>query len=182
MVTLCRGLCQRSGSEATPPAVSRKYDSDISGVEKPLVSETPDRRQRPLLQERADRRVFTGCFFLGSLISTVTYAALRSACFLSGNPGILIGVDHSFSVDSHRSGIAKFQGTDVNHFDPDYFSHGDYWGLPDLKGSEIAYEIARRAFEDAGREVLDATIGGRLQVFLKISIDEAVTIAQGANS
>lgn len=120
--------------------------------------------------------------WVGSLSSTVTYAALQFAYFLGGDPVILVGVDHSFAVDTSRSGIARFKGADINHFDPNYFNHGSYWGLPDLKGNELSYHIAKQAFENADRQVLDATIGGQLQVFKKIPIEEAVAIAQGHES
>jgi hypothetical protein len=60
------------------------------------------------------------------------------------------------------------EGEDPNHFDPRYFGKGFRWQLPDLETSEIAYRMARRAYEQAGRRVLDATIGGKLTVFPKV--------------
>ena len=107
------------------------------------------------------------------LSPTVTYTALQFAYYLGGNPVILFGVDHEFDTAPDASGIMKKTGPDKNHFDPDYFQDGQYWGLPDLEGSEAAYRIARKAFEQDGREILDATIGGKLQVFRKINLDEA---------
>ena len=59
-------------------------------------------------------------------------------------------------------------GEDPNHFSPGYFGKGFRWQLPDLETSEMAYAMARDAFRSAGREVLDATVGGRLTVFPKI--------------
>ena len=34
--------------------------------------------------------------------------------------------------------------------------------------SEVGYGMARAAYEKAGREVLDATVGGKLTVFPKV--------------
>jgi hypothetical protein len=93
---------------------------------------------------------------------------------------ILFGVDHSFEVSGSANEIVRRRGADVNHFDPNYFRAGGFWGLPDLPGSEAVYLLARRAFEAAGRQVLDATVGGRLEVYEKISIDEARAIADRA--
>ena len=62
-------------------------------------------------------------------------------------------------------------GDDPNHFDPSYFGKGFRWQLPDLETSEIAYEMARRAYVAAGREVLDATVGGQLQIFPKVDFE-----------
>lgn len=104
---------------------------------------------------------------------TVTYTALQLAWHLGANPVILFGVDHSFVADGKKNEIQKREGADVNHFDPNYFASGTYWGLPNLETSEIAYMNTRRAFEEDGRQVLDATIGGKLQIFPKITVDEA---------
>jgi len=40
-----------------------------------------------------------------------------------------------------------------------------------LETSERAYTMAREAYQKAGREILDATIGGKLQVFPKVAYD-----------
>ena len=43
--------------------------------------------------------------------------------------------------------------------------------LPDLDTSEQGYWMARQAYEAAGRSVVDATIGGHLQVFPKVAYE-----------
>ena len=63
------------------------------------------------------------------------------------------------------------QGDDPNHFAPNYFGTGFKWQLPDLKGSERAYRMARQAYEAAGRSVVDATVGGKLTVFPKVDFN-----------
>ncbi len=60
------------------------------------------------------------------------------------------------------------QGDDHNHFSPKYFGRGFRWQLPDLETSEMAYTMAREAFKGRGREVIDATVGGKLTVFPKV--------------
>ncbi len=110
--------------------------------------------------------------------STVTYTALQFAYYMGADPVILVGVDHSFSFKGSAMGIAKRQGEDQNHFDPNYFKSGTYWGLPDLDGSEVAYGIAKRVFEADGRRVLDATMGGNLQIFNKLDISDAVRLVR----
>lgn len=118
--------------------------------------------------------------WVAGLSSTVTYTALQFAHYLGGDPVVLFGIDHAFDTESRGSGIARRQGPDRNHFDPDYFADGQTWGLPDLRGNEAAYRLARRAFEEDGRRILDATIGGQLDVFPKISLDEARQILKPA--
>jgi hypothetical protein len=45
---------------------------------------------------------------------------------------------------------------------------GFKWQLPDLEGSESVYRLAKEAYEKAGRDVLDATVGGKLTIFSKL--------------
>jgi hypothetical protein len=113
------------------------------------------------------------------MAGTVTYTALQFAYYLGANPVILVGVDHSFTYEGNPNDIQKRKGKDLNHFDPNYFAAGQYWGVPNLSLSEVGYRNAREAFEKDGRDIYDATVGGKLEVFKKISIDDAVSIMTG---
>ncbi|MDA7524447.1 DUF115 domain-containing protein [Verrucomicrobia bacterium] len=107
---------------------------------------------------------------------TVTYTALQIAYFLNATKVIIVGMDHNFNTDPNRREIVRAEGPDMNHFAKDYFKSGVLWGLPDLKGSEAAYKLARKAYEKDGREILDATIDGKCKVFKKIEMNEALEI------
>lgn len=107
---------------------------------------------------------------------TVTYAALQFAYFMQADPVVIVGVDHSFAAPRETGAYVKMATDDANHFDPNYFAKGTYWGLPDLERSEINFALARAAFEREGRKVLDATIGGKLEIFPKIPVEEAVRL------
>ncbi|MBE9525106.1 MAG: DUF115 domain-containing protein [Chloroflexi bacterium] len=100
--------------------------------------------------------------------ATVTYICLQLAFYMGFEQVILIGVDHSFTSKGDPNTTVISQGDDPNHFDPKYFGSGFRWQLPDLDTSEIGYLIAHKTYQAAGREVLDATIGGKLQIFPKI--------------
>jgi hypothetical protein len=104
--------------------------------------------------------------------ATVTYVALQMAYHMGFEQVILIGVDHSFATQGEPNTTITSQGDDVDHFDVGYFGKGFRWQLPDLQTSERAYWMARRAYEHDQREVLDATIGGKLNVFLKVKYDD----------
>jgi hypothetical protein len=108
--------------------------------------------------------------------ATVTYIALQMAYWMGANPVILFGVDHSFRYSGPESTYQKREGPDVNHFDPNYFKPGAFWGTPDLDQSEIDYGLARDAFEADGRKIYDATVGGKLEVFEKISVERALKL------
>lgn len=97
--------------------------------------------------------------------ATVTYVALQLAFFMGFEQVILIGVDHNYTTQGKPNTTVVSQGDDPNHFNPGYFGKGFRWQLPDLDTSERSYQMAREAYEQAGRQVIDATLGGKLAVF-----------------
>jgi hypothetical protein len=100
---------------------------------------------------------------------TVTYVALQIAYFMGFRKVILIGLDHNY-VDIGIPNRTETRSDDVdhNHFHPQYFPKGTKWQLPDLPRSELDYKIARKAYEKDGREIVDATIDGKCQIFNKV--------------
>jgi hypothetical protein len=100
--------------------------------------------------------------------ATVTYAALQVAYYLGFDQVVLIGVDHNFTTQGKPNTTVVSQGDDPNHFSPAYFGKGFRWQLPDLETSEEAYKLAGLTYQKAGREVIDATVGGKLRVFRRV--------------
>lgn len=117
----------------------------------------------PKFAQDAARRLWEG--------ATVTYICLQLAFHMGFEKAILIGVDHSFATKGEANKTIVSQGDDPNHFSAKYFGKGFKWQLPDLDTSELAYLRARQAYEDAGRQVVDATIGGKLTIFPKVEYD-----------
>jgi hypothetical protein len=115
----------------------------------------------PRFTPDARRRIWEG--------ATVTNVALQLAFHMGFQQIILIGVDHNFTrfAKGEANKTVVSQGDDPNHFAPNYFGKGYKWQLPDLDTSEIGYALARDAYQKAGREILDATIGGKLTIFPK---------------
>ena len=104
--------------------------------------------------------------------ATVTFVALQLAYYFGFEKVILIGVDHSFKTKGKANTTITSQGDDPDHFNPSYFGKGFRWQLPDLDTSETAYAMARKAFEEDGRKIVDATIDGKLIIFPKIKYDQ----------
>ena len=103
--------------------------------------------------------------------ATVTFVAMQLAYFMGFSQVILIGVDHNFTTQGTPNTTVVSSGDDPNHFHPGYFGHGFRWQLPDLETSEVAYHMAKQAYADDGREIVDATVGGKLNVFPKVAYD-----------
>jgi hypothetical protein len=100
---------------------------------------------------------------------TVTFVALQLAYYMGFQKVILVGLDHSYAGKGIPSGTeTRTAERDESHFHPDYFPKGAKWQLPDLLRSEIDYRIARGVYERDGREIADATIGGKCEVFKKV--------------
>src|SRR3990172_3581823 len=99
--------------------------------------------------------------------ATVTYVALQLAFHMGFDQVILIGVDHSFVTQGVPNTTVVSQGDDPDHFHANYFGKGFRWQLPDLETSERSYRMARLAYADAGREGVDATVGGKMTGFPK---------------
>jgi hypothetical protein len=106
--------------------------------------------------------------------ATVTYMTMQLAYHLGFSTVILIGVDHSFATQGPANKLVTADAPDQNHFDPNYFGPGVKWELPDLETSEIAYRLARSAYEADGRAIVDATVGGKLTVFPKVDYERVV--------
>lgn len=113
---------------------------------------------------------------IGSSV-TVTYPALQLAYYLGADPVIIFGVDHNFDKVGKEGTYERRVGSDINHFDPNYFKAGSYWGLPNLEASEQAYARVQNKFESSGRRVFDATVNGKLEIFEKITVKQARELA-----
>jgi len=137
----------------------RKWLRQAPGV---LFLDT-DYTDPPTFSTDVSGRVFEG--------STVTYVAMQIAFHMGFEEVILIGVDHSFSSKGKPNETVISAGEDTNHFSPRYFDRGFRWQLPDLEASERAYEMAKEAYERHGRRILDATVGGKLEVFHKVAYE-----------
>ncbi|OGN75996.1 MAG: hypothetical protein A2X25_02195 [Chloroflexi bacterium GWB2_49_20] len=103
---------------------------------------------------------------------TVTFVTLQLAFYMGFHDVIIIGLDHSF-VEKGIPNEKEIRSVekDSSHFHPNYFPKGVKWQLPDLLRSELDYSIARSFYEKEGREILDATIGGKCKVFKKVDYD-----------
>lgn len=114
----------------------------------------------PRFSVDAAQRLFTG--------QSVTYINLQLAYFMGFATVVLIGMDFSYVIPDNvnREGdVLTSNGPDPNHFHPDYFGKGKTWKDPRLDRVLESYKLAKDMFEADGRRVVNATIGGALELF-----------------
>ena len=70
--------------------------------------------------------------------------------------------------------IIVSRSDDPNHFHPDYFGAGKTWKDPHLDRVLISYRLAGEMFAAAGRQIVNATVGGKLEIFDRMSLADAV--------
>lgn len=119
-------------------------------------------------------------------VNTVSIAALQLAVYMGFNPIYLIGCDLNYTIPegTKASGEVTDLGTgerivgyeltsttdnDPNHFDPRYFGSGAKWHAPNVDGMIYGYQRAKEVCDTRGIKVFNATIGGKLEVFPRIS-------------
>ena len=103
---------------------------------------------------------------------TVTFVAMQLAFHLGFKEVALVGCDHNFVSKGPANKTVVSGETDPNHFDPNYFSGGVKWQLPDLFQSEVAYQEAKIQFEESGRVIKNCTSGGKLEIFDRMKLVE----------
>ena len=109
---------------------------------------------------------------------TVTFAALQVAFYMGFQQVVLVGLDHRFASKGRPNEVqVRAEARDQNHFHPNYFPAGSRWQLPDLRRSELAYGLARRAYEAEGRIILDATVDGACPVFEKVTYESLFNVS-----
>ncbi len=123
----------------------------------------------PAFSKEPARLLFSG--------GTVTYTCMQLAYFMGFEEVVLLGMDHSYAKPPDvivRSNDWTSQSDDPNHFHPDYFGKGYRWHAPRTDRMEKAYAKARAVFERNGRRIVNATSGGKLEVFERVDYDSLV--------
>jgi hypothetical protein len=121
----------------------------------------------PRFSTDASQRVYSG--------QSVTIINLQLAYYMGFSEVVLIGMDFSYTVppDSQINGAHILSmGDDPNHFHPDYFGKGKVWKDPKLDRVLANYQLAKLMYEADGRRIVNATPGGRLELFDRVPYDE----------
>lgn len=109
--------------------------------------------------------------------STVSFFNMQLAYAVGYRKVVLIGFDHSYIQPAGVvEGVVINQAKDdENHFDPKYFKGKD-WQAADTGNMEKMYALAKSAFEEEGREIVNCTVGGKLEIFRRADLDRELAI------
>ena len=120
----------------------------------------------PRFSTDAANRVYCG--------QSVTIINLQLAYHFGFTDVALIGMDFSYTIptSAEREGdILTSTEDDPNHFHPEYFGKGKKWKDPKLDRVLANYELAKRMYEADGRRIVNATVGGHLEVFPRVGYE-----------
>jgi hypothetical protein len=115
---------------------------------------------------------FSNCAYAGQ---SVTYLQIQLAYFLGFSEIYLIGMDYDYIVPKSTviNGYTyESNEDDPNHFHPDYFGKGKKWHDPKIERVGLNYRKAKEIFENNGRIIRNATIGGKLDIFKRVNYNE----------
>lgn len=101
---------------------------------------------------------------------TVTYAAMQLALYMGFKKIILLGVDHSYTREITSSNKIVIRNTQSDHF----YEENNFKGYLYYEGVEFAYGLAKEKAVAAHAVILNATRGGNLEVFDRVSLEDAL--------
>jgi len=98
--------------------------------------------------------------------STVSYFWLQILYSAGYRKVLMTGFDHYYQQkkDAVEGQLIKQTTDDNNHFDPNYFK-GKNWQAADVNKMEETYSLSKKFYEADGREIVNCTVGGHLEVF-----------------
>jgi len=112
--------------------------------------------------------------------ASVTYSAIQMAVYMGYKEIYLLGVDHNFShtLDKNRR-IVEHKEVKNDYFDSRYKDafkrfeeKGKTYAAPDKEMIETAFKSAKKYCDNNGIKILNATRGGKLEVFERIEFDK----------
>ncbi len=113
---------------------------------------------------------------------TVIYTLLQIAFYMGIREIYLLGLDFCFE-NSKQTGEKTAAGeillrneNELNHFHPDYRKAGELWTMPHLDIQYEAFKTAKKAFEEAGGCIYNASRKTELDVFPLVEIESVLSL------
>lgn len=103
---------------------------------------------------------------------TVVIDMIQFAYYMGFSKVYIIGVDFSYNMKSVDEKSKTFVNGGNNYFIQGYAKPGEVINLGNQQSNILGFQAARKAFEEDGREIYNATRGGKLEVFERRDLDE----------
>ena len=116
--------------------------------------------EMPLFSEDISKVLYEG--------NTVTYTCIQIAVYMGYSEIYLLGIDHNYSKVILNDGTVR-EDKEIQNYMPGL--EGAQGFLPALDKTELAYQKARIICEEKGVQILNATRGGKLEVFKRTGFD-----------
>lgn len=158
---------------AHDPQILENFGPELAQIDSLVVTTVEGARRTAEATDSAHLRVDRRWKFARRLGSsshhggTVTFWALELAYHLGWSKALIIGMDHRYSTTKAQGSLVSIGSEDSDHFVPSYFAAGMKVLAGDVRISEFSYALADAAFAEAGRAVIDCTVGGACPVFVK---------------
>ncbi len=115
--------------------------------------------------------------------NTVVNAGLQVMAFLGFSEIYLLGVDASYSFESHK--VKKLNTRDLvseeddpNHFDPRYFGKQKKYHFQPMDEMIEKFEKAKEFFSKLGVKIFNAGVGGKLEVFERRNLNSVLAFSK----
>ena len=104
---------------------------------------------------------------------TVTFTILQICYFMGFSTILLVGVDHRYIIKQNQYDVLSLGDNedDPDHFCPEYH-RGAHFNNPNTHLTVHSYELARAAYQQDGRKIINLTENSALDVFPKGTIAE----------
>ena len=110
--------------------------------------------------------------------ATVTYVSIQCAAYMGFSEIILLGVDHSFAREQTKDGKITVRHEIKNHFQN--YQTENFWGNGQKDEEAVVFPLdfatdafiaAKNYADEHGIRILNATRGGKLEVFERVDFD-----------
>ena len=103
---------------------------------------------------------------------TIIAEAIQMAYYMGFSKVYIVGVDFNYNMQNVNEEAKTFENGENNYFIKDYATKGQVLNLPNQYANILGFQAAREGFEENGREIYNATRGGKLEVFIRKDLDE----------
>ncbi len=107
---------------------------------------------------------------------TVTYGAIQLAVYLGFKKIYLLGIDHNYAITRDAKGKpVRSQGNSSN-YGAGISNYVNMKNLPRIEETTVAFETAEKLSRRLGVKIYNATRGGKLEAFERISLEKVLEV------